>query len=398
MKTISYIYLITLAFSFSQIAFANSNRVTSIEKEECPEKPGLITASSHKVYDGSVIEFSVEPVEGASYYIWSLPEGWEGTSNTNTITTIADKRRGNISVVAVNESCGASEPSTLELRSSVAPDVPICLVTVDSASTHNMVVWEKPSTATIDSFLIFRMFPDSMYYQVGSVHYDSLSIYHDYDVAADPNASAHRYKLATLDTGGVMSTLSDYHATMHLTVSTVGDMLWSWYKIENTSNPVSFFNCYRDDLGNGNFQSINVLAGTEQTWNDSDIGLYPNARYVIDVDWNISCDATRENVNTTRSNLDERIILSTVDRALIDEIEVYPNPSDGPINMKIPTKLRATGYVLWSQLGTISYTGALPQNSSDQNILINLPSVVSGLYLLEIMTNTGSITKKVIVR
>lgn len=281
-----------------------------------------------------------------------------------------------------------------------APAVDICLVTVDTASTHNIVVWEKPVTEEIDSFFIYRVFPDSLYYHVGSVHYDSLSIFHDYDAAANPNTDAHRYKLSTLDTAGTESALSDYHQTMHLTVTTAGDMLWSWYKIEGSGNPVSFFNCYRDDDGTGDYQVINVLAGTEQTWVDNDIALYPSARYVIDVDWTISCSASRENVETTRSNLDERVAPEPagIDEALAEQIEVYPNPSNGPINLKIPTQLEATGYIVWSELGAVSYQQSLPQNIYDNQLVVNVPSVAPGLYLVEILTASGSVTKKVVVR
>ena len=195
--------------------------------------------------------------------------------------------------------------------------------------------------------------------------------------------------------------LSDYHQTMHLQVTTAGDMLWSWYKIEGSSNPVSFFNCYRDDDGTGDFQSISVLAGTEQTWMDSDIGLYPSARYVIDVDWTISCSASRENVETTRSNLDERIAApdpNGVDEVLAAQIEVYPNPSNGPVYINIPTKLEATGYILWSNLGAVSFQESLPRNNYDNQITISLPSLATGVYLAEILTASGSVTKKVIVR
>lgn len=282
-----------------------------------------------------------------------------------------------------------------------APSVDICLVTVDTASTHNIVVWEKPITEEIDSFLIYRVFPDSIYYQVGSVHYDSLSIFHDFDVAADPNANPHRYKMSTLDTAGTESPLSDYHQTMFLTVSTEGDMFWSWYKIENAVNPVSFFNCYRDDDGTGDFQLVNVADGNVQAWADTAIESYPNSRYVVDVDWTISCSASRDVVSTSRSNLDVRVEPDPslgIDEALVEQIEVYPNPSNGPININIPTQLEATGYILWSELGAVSFQQSLPRNHYGDMLTVNIPSVASGVYLVEILTTSGSVTKKVVVR
>ncbi|MFM1876889.1 MAG: hypothetical protein RL266_2626 [Bacteroidota bacterium] len=284
--------------------------------------------------------------------------------------------------------------------SAQAPTVEICLVTVDTASTHNIVVWEKPTTEAIDSFLVYRMFPDSIYYEVGAVHYDSLSIFHDYDANADPNTNKHRYKLSTLDTAGVESALSPFHQTMHLTVSTAGDMFWSWYKIQGANNPVSMFNCYRDDDGTGDFQVVNVAAGNVQAWNDNDFGLYPSSRYVVDVDWSISCDASRENVNTTRSNLDERVAAPPVgiDQALIDGIQLYPNPTNGPIFLQIPSELNAREYVLWSSLGAVSYSRSIPTYGSNGFITMDIPSLASGNYIVELRTDLGVLTKKLIVR
>lgn len=281
------------------------------------------------------------------------------------------------------------------------PEVDICLVTVDSASTHNIIVWEKPVTAEIDSFFVYRIFSDSMYYKVGAVHYDSLSTFHDLDPAADPNTDPHRYKLSTLDTSGNESVLSDFHQTMHLTVSTAGDMLWSWYKIENASNPVTTFNCYRDDDGTGNFQLINTLPGNDQDWVDSDITLHPNARYVIDVDWPISCSPTRENVETTRSNLDERVApdtLAGVSEALAQQIEIYPNPGDGTINVKIPMVLEPTEIIIWSGLGAMAYKESIAGGNYRNPYPLNIPSVAPGIYLVEILTTSGSTTKKIVVR
>ena len=288
----------------------------------------------------------------------------------------------------------------VSVTSAQVPEVDICLVTVDTSSTHNIVVWEKPATLEIDSFLVYRMFDDSLYYEVGAVHYDSLSIFHDYDVDADPNTSAHRYKLSTLDTAGIESALSDYHATMHLTVTTAGDMLWSWYKIENSGNPVLNFNCYRDDLGDGNFSILSVIDGTEQTWTDDDIDLYPSGRYVIDVDWSISCSASRENVNTTRSNLDERTAPdpASVNQLLADQINIYPNPSQGQVWLNIPAEVGAKSYVLYSSMGAVSTQTSMNQYSSGGNLNLELPQLASGIYFLEIETDRGSLVKKVVMK
>jgi hypothetical protein len=203
-----------------------------------------------------------------------------------------------------------------------------------------------------------------------------------------------------MDTCGVISELSDFHRTMHLSTTATGEMLWTWYDIEDAGNPVSFFNCYRDSLGNGDFITLSVLAGTVNVWTDSSLTQFPDARYFVDVDWTISCDASRENVNTTRSNLDERVSTPVgIDQALINAISIYPNPSNGPVSIRIPSLIKVDSYVLWSNLGAVSYqTSFSSKNNSDSNLNIQLPDLAPGIYYLELQTPQGGITKKLVLR
>jgi hypothetical protein len=158
----------------------------------CIDQPTAIMGVSTTMCVGAEQVYSIAAVPNADLYVWTLPSGWTGSSNTTSISAISNGIGGIITVVAVDSLCGSSAPRTLVVTEVHPPSVPICLVSVDSLSTHNIVVWEKPSTALSDIFLIFREITDSVYNQIGSVHYDSLSIYHDYDAAADPNTSFHR--------------------------------------------------------------------------------------------------------------------------------------------------------------------------------------------------------------
>jgi hypothetical protein len=51
--------------------------------------------------------FSVPQVAGASSYSWSLPAGWSGSSNTNSISVTSGMSPGSITVTAIN-ACGTS--------------------------------------------------------------------------------------------------------------------------------------------------------------------------------------------------------------------------------------------------------------------------------------------------
>src|SRR5688500_11963543 len=50
-----------------------------------PPQPGNITGTV-TACSGTNQTYSIAPVPGASSYTWVLPNGWSGTSNTNSIT------------------------------------------------------------------------------------------------------------------------------------------------------------------------------------------------------------------------------------------------------------------------------------------------------------------------
>ncbi len=88
-----------------------------------PAQPSVITGSA-SVCTGSTVDYSVQSVSNVSSYTWTLPNGWTGSSNTNTISPITGTSGGNVMVKA-NNSCGSSSTRTLAVSvSASAPAVP----------------------------------------------------------------------------------------------------------------------------------------------------------------------------------------------------------------------------------------------------------------------------------
>ncbi len=80
-------------------------RIVGIQKSlEKPAPAGQITGRA-RVTQGDIATFSVEPVEGAETYLWSLPEDVTGESLSNSITVQFGKhaKSGNIKVQAENK-------------------------------------------------------------------------------------------------------------------------------------------------------------------------------------------------------------------------------------------------------------------------------------------------------
>jgi hypothetical protein len=184
---------------------------------------------------------------------------------------------------------------------------PICLVTVDSTSQYNIVVWEKPETAPIDSFYVYREVTQGVFERIGGTSYSDAGRFDDFD--ANPNVTRYRYVLSVVDVCGndydvPLLLQNDFlapHSTIHLQHLGNGNLSWSHYMIGG-QNPVQFYRVYRDNFGNGNFQPISTtVPGGNNSFTDVNFSSYPNASYVVDVAWALSCDPNRV-LTTTRSN------------------------------------------------------------------------------------------------
>ena len=102
---------------------SSSLQTLAVTIGSAPGTVGSITSRASACSTGSPDTFSVAPVSGATSYTWTLPNGWTGTSTTNTIIATIGASGGTVSVTA-NNSCGSSAPSTLAVTASAALPTP----------------------------------------------------------------------------------------------------------------------------------------------------------------------------------------------------------------------------------------------------------------------------------
>ena len=215
----------------------------------------------------------------------------------------------------------------------VRPLTNICLVTVDTTFTHNVVVWERGSQTSanpIDSIKIYRsklLGGDTL---VGSVHWDSVSQFRDY--SADPNLRPYRYRISGVDDQGDEGSKSLPHQTIHFAILEQGDSIrLRWTKYMGQS--INYYNCWIDSAGSG--PGVDLLHSTfnavDTSWWDNDTpGDWTNLGYLVDVNWGNQCSATKaQDHNTTRSNRATSVAPnpnSIYEEPAIKELAVYPNP------------------------------------------------------------------------
>jgi hypothetical protein len=268
---------------------------------------------------------------------------------------------------------------------------PLCVVTVDTALSHNVVVWEKTNLNMIgiDSFIVYREISTSNYQPIGTVPADSLSTFDD--SLANPSVTGYRYKLKSKNSMGVLSAFSPYHNTIYL-VNTNGNFNWTPYQIEGNTSPVSNYNVYRDNSSTGSFILIGNTTGNQFGFTDTQFPLFPNASYYVEaVMTSGPCSPTRSDFSVARSNVKRFGIINGIDQWSNPVINIYPNPADNAFAI--------TGISGKTTLQVYDVIGKLVlEKETDSNTTLNTSQLEEGIFTLITTTKTGRTYNKVIVR
>lgn len=134
-----------------------------------PATPAVIHGQVSVCKNSTGIQYSVDPVPGATFYEWTVPNGATGSSTTNTILVNfgSTYTSGDIEVKAMSE-CGESDNAALTISSTVSTTKPatpgaisgvtagVCESTTSTYSIANVAnannyIWTAPAGATIVS-------------------------------------------------------------------------------------------------------------------------------------------------------------------------------------------------------------------------------------------------------
>ena len=153
-------------------------------------------------------------------------------SDSSTIEDLIDVSAGSYSVL-VTDTNGCISTASAIISGIPASEQEICLVTVDSATGRNLVVWEKAQTQGVQSYNIYRESTQAgTYYSIGNVPVDNLSLF--VDTLSNPHQQAYRYKISVVDSCGNESGKSQEHKTIHLTINKgLGNdinLIWDHYE------------------------------------------------------------------------------------------------------------------------------------------------------------------------
>ncbi|MFN5182484.1 MAG: T9SS type A sorting domain-containing protein [Bacteroidota bacterium] len=338
---------------------------------------------------GGSIDVTLNGGVGPYNFLWS-----NGATNED----ISGLSPGSYVLVATGSN-GCSTADTIDVVNASGNTNPeICIVTVDSFTNTNKVIWEKPGSANgIQEYKIYREGSAlNVYNLIKTLPFDSLSEYTD--PVANPAVRAWRYKITYKDSCGVETVLSPNHKTIHLAVnvgiSNTRNLAWDDYE----GFPFLTFNIWRYHASTG-WVKLDSLPSNLHSYTDLNPPGGGTLDYAIEVVRPNSCNSTRGVINTTRSNVRNIVApLSTgINELSMSGVRIYPNPTQNLINMDITTNQNSKMSVsLLDVRGREIMRSHRVLTSGKNTETFNISEIESGVYFVCVQVDDKIIRTKIV--
>ena len=282
----------------------------------------------------------------------------------------------------------------------------ICFVTVDTASNHNLVIWERQNSPSSGTYNIYRETAVSgVYTLLASQPISQFTTY--LDVTSNPLVQPYRYQITTTDACGQESDTSYHHRSIHLQVSPspFGGWNLSWTAYEGL--PIATYNIYRGP-NISNLTLLTQVSGSVFTYTDLTPPAGPIYYLIEAVHPFGGCTPSRwaQPGNT----FDYNSMLSNLEYAdpnginennsLQNSLTVSPNPNNGvfTVNCNVATSDDVT-VTITDAVGRVVYTNTQGSQGTAFHQEIDLTSLAAGMYNVKVTSGTSEgITKLVITQ
>ncbi len=298
--------------------FVNNIIPTAIIETDTQEPCGL---------DPLLISYAGTGTQLASYH-WNFDSGEiiSGTESGPYEILWSTTGLKTISLAVSEQGCSSDTSIILEVHTQ-PPPISICMVGVDS-SNHNMVVWEQSADNPYELVKIYKQTSQAdVYEEVGVRSPKDISVY--IDSLSNPAQNSDRYKIAVTDTSGCESPLSDYHKTLHLTISTaIGgawNLIWEQYK----GLEYSTYNIYRGTSSN---KLLKIAERASNTFSYTDLNPpIGTVYYMMEIEFQNSCNingnkSSNSYFSSTRSNIVNTANITSTQELSKVNYRIYPNP------------------------------------------------------------------------
>ncbi|MBC7863317.1 MAG: PKD domain-containing protein [Bacteroidia bacterium] len=343
---------------------------------------------------------------GASIFttgIGANPLSYSWTNGVNTFSTadISGLPGGSYTLTCTDVN-GCQSFKVVEITETKPIGNPVCLVTVDTTTYTNKVIWEEVTQPDLASYNIYRESSQAgLYYLVGNVDKDSL---HQYiDPVADPNIRPWRYKITSVSDCGTESEQSDFHKTIHLTINkgltdSTYNLIWDNYEGQNTYTTFYIW-IYKNTTG---WVKMDSIAKTDHSYTSfvNGFSALTDLYYFVEAGPLVGCDPQRSIVNTSRSNIKQIVAgpdttgsIGIMEQDLSDNFVLYPNPTKGIITIKTTDDWGKTKIEITNVLGQVLYA----ENATISTKIIDISNFANGIYFVRVYKGDKAISRKIML-
>lgn len=314
-----------------------------------PAQPGAISGLN-TMCSGTTETFSVPTVTGATSYTWTLPNGWQGTSTTNSIDVTPNVNTGTISVVA-NNACGAGPAQTMVVSINTTPNTPFVV--------GSIVYCQGETPAQLEATGTNILWYNTLTGGVGSPIAPTPS-------TATPGMTT--YYVSQND--GICESqrsiiLVNINPTPVVNILQAGNTL-------TADGIYPFYQWFLDGIAiPGATSQVYVAAG--------------NGVYTVEVLDPASCDDMSDPITINS-------FPTSVHGIPVKNATLYPNPTTGICWLELPQVSASTDVSITDVAGKVVYKNTVKDQSK---IAFDLSKVAKGVYMVKVVTATKTYTERV---
>jgi len=270
----------------------------------------------------------------------------------------------------------------------------VCLVTCDfQTGENNLIMWEELADNTnLDSMLVYRKSAgESSFSKIGSVKIGGPTFFTDDQV---DTKVINQYRIATLDSNGVVGAPSMWHQPMTLDYVDNGLFTWTSYEREDGFEPY-YIELLVDETGLGiyNLAGGELQASGTVTWLDDEFSSRPvGTTYFVRAEVSPCNISTKANINTSRSNIKQAISTGSLginDAGKTNYFNIYPNPTSDHLQIVLNDTEVNARYEIIAVSGELVLSGTLDQKETN----LNLSQLASGFYTVTVYATNQQFKK-----
>lgn len=296
--------------------------------------------------------------------------------------------------VEITSNDGCSSFEYFDVVMSAPEETDICMVTVDTIGTSNIVVWNPLTASDVVSYNIYKESSLSgLYYLIANQSADSISQYIDY--ASNPAIKSWRYKVAAVDDCGNEAPLSDPHKTIHLTtnlgISGEVNLIWDHYN--GFSYDTYYIWRYHPST---DWEKIDSVSALNFSYTDLTPPDDSNMVYIVEIVPPSTCTAFKvQDHNSSRSNKSAINMPGGpsdlgVTEPEYESLSIYPNPTSGMVQLMYSTLISEVR--IYSASGQLIYAS----ENNTNTMAIDCSSFARGVYTIQLNTPNGLIYSKLV--